>query len=365
MIHILATLLTVRFMTIFSRLPYALSGLRLPLSAAVVALLFGCQPQPQSMFEQQAEADTAESGDTTYTETQTDSNATAVVKPVQAVDTSVPTMDVIRRQAIARQRGCDPKSSECQSFELNVLQFQPEQPWLTSIMWQSIARLLNPQMPLTSQDETAKKTVSILFNQIAYSEQRVTTLPLHQRIDTDLVLSAQEDSQTDMASPKNSDATQTGYLVVRLTDMSTDAERQFAHYVMLDMQTQLQLTLSDILLPHITHQQLLATFQNAKKEWLSTQGIAPDKQDDWPLALSKQWYLDTKGLHMVYQSEELLAGNTQAVDLMVPYNLLDGLINPRYIVGAGMKSDKDKTATETEVEEETEVPTTASVSPAT
>lgn len=337
-------------MTIFSHLSCVL---RLPLSVAMIGLLLGCQPQPKSMFEQQAEAETVETSDTVYTDAQTNGDTTAVVKPLQAVATSAPMIDVVHRQAIARQRGCPADNVDCQSFELNVLRFRPEQPWLTTIMWQSIARILAPEMPLTSQDEAAKKTVSILFNQIAYSEQRVKTLPLHQRIDTDLVLNPQNTGQAETANTQTEAPAHTGYLVVRLTNTDRGAERQFAYYVMLDMQTQLQLTLSDILLPHITNEQLLATFQNAKKEWLSTQGIAAEKQDDWPLALSKQWYLDSQGLHMVYQSEELLAGNTEAVDLMVPYGLIDGLIKPHYIVHA---------ATDKATDNET-VPNTARVSP--
>ena len=341
-----------RFMTIFSRFAHLSYASRLPLSIAVMGLLLGCQPQPKSMFEQQAEFETVESSDPAATDAQTNTDTTAVVKPLQAVDTSAPTIDVVHRQAVARQRGCPADNADCQSFELNVLHFRPEQPWLTTIMWQSIARILAPEMPLTSQDEAAKKTVSILFNQIAYSEQRVKTLPLHQHIDTDLVLNPQSTAQAKAANTQTDAPAHTGYLVIRLTNTDTGAERQFAHYVMLDMQTQLQLTLSDILLPHITHEQLLDTFQDAKKEWLSTQGIAAEKQDDWPLALSKQWYLDSEGLHMVYQSEELLAGNTEAVDLMVPYGLIDGLIKPRYIVHAA--TDK--------VTDNKKAPNTASVS---
>ncbi|GAA0310292.1 hypothetical protein GCM10009129_04420 [Psychrobacter aestuarii] len=316
-------------------------------------MLLGCQPQPDSMFEQQAEADAAELADGTSSAAadsrDAERAATAVVTPVEETDTIAPTINTTHKQAIARQRSCTKAADACQSFELNTLSFRPEQPWLTSIMWQTIARILAPELPLASQDETAKKTISILFNQIAYSEQRVSTLPLQQTIDTDLVLNTYDAERRNIdASANNKVPAQTGYLIVRLTEQDNGLQRQFAHYIMLDMQTQLQLTLSDILLPHITHQKLLATFQNAKKEWLSTQGIAPEQQDDWPLALSKQWYLDAKGLHMVYQSEELLAGNTEAVDLMVPYALLNGMINPRYVVASAADNAARATASVSE-----------------
>lgn len=315
----------------------AVSALLLGISSIIMSgSLSGCQPQPNSMFEQQAEADAANTLDLSdATDGEVAVVAPVAIQPAADINTDM-AIRTIKRQAIAKQPNCDAAMRDCQYFELNVLGFQPEQPWLTSMMWQTIARVMAPETPLASQDETAKKTVLMLFNQIEYSEQVVTTLPMYQRIDTELVLNtpSQSDNQSALAqqSTAANERAETGYLVVRATQHHGQSHRQYVSYVMLDIQKKLQLNVRDILLPHVTTDILLDTFQNAKKDWLTLQGIEQKYHEDWPLQLSRQWYLDAQGLHMVYQSGELLDVETDAVDLMVPYSLLQGLIKPRYIV---------------------------------
>ncbi|WP_435949472.1 DUF3298 domain-containing protein [Psychrobacter sp. DM8] len=297
--------------------------------ALLCMTLLGCKPKPQSMFEQQAEVESAQEIGTTIDET---SHAVAVVEDAHSVISENLTaldIDIIKQQAIARQPDCDTES--CQYFELNIVDFSPKQPWLTSIMWQTIAHVLAPEMPLPSQDEAAKKIVLMLLNQIEYGEGTVSTLPMYQRIDTEVVFNPVSNAPTTIQS------TPTGYLAIRSSVSKDDSQEQF-NYVMLDMQKKLQLNIKDILLSEATPDELLATFQTAKKDWLTLQGVQAQYLDDWPLQLSEQWYLDKKGLHMVYQSSELLEGSTGAVDLLVPYALLQGLIKPNYRVYSNQTS---------------------------
>ena len=309
----------------------AFSSTALALMTAMA--LIACKPQPRSMFEQQAEAEASQ----TSTASAGSDELAAIVAPVvtaSPTDASTHikdvsnTIDISTRQAIAKQRSCKGEKTDCQYFELNVLEFKPEQPWLNDIMWQTIARVMAPETPLASQEEMAKKTVSMLFNQVAYSEQVVPTLPMYQRIDTDLILNTPNDA----INPSDTDKADTGYLVVHATQQHSDNKRHYLSYVMLDMQKKLQLNIGDILLPDVNTDMLLDTFQDAKKQWLTEQGVAPDDIEDWPLALSSQWYLNEEGLHMVYQAGELLDVQTDAVDLIVPYGLLQPLIKPRYVV---------------------------------
>ena len=294
----------------------------------ILAVLLGCKPQPKpkSMFEQQAEVESAKKIDTSE---HLDAD-TAIVDTVEPIDSShslATYIQIIKQQAVARQPNCSEKP--CQYFELNIVDFSPKQPWLTSIMWQTIAHVLAPEMPLTSQDEAAKKIILMLLNQIEYGESTVSTLPMYQRIDTEMIF-----------NPVSSqDSIATGYLFVRSSVSKDDSNEQF-NYVMLDMQKKLQLTIEDILLPEVDQDELLATFQTAKKDWLILQGVKKQYLDEWPLQLSEQWYLDEAGLHMVYQADTLIKASnpsknsTGAVDLLVPYALLQGLIKPSYIVHA-------------------------------
>lgn len=319
--------------------------------------LLGCVPQPQSMFEQQAEADSANEIDSNSSQQMA---IIAPITPATADNTSLTPIHIAKQQSIAQRSNCAPTLSDCQYFELNTLSFNPAQPWLTRIMWQTIARVLAPETPLSSQDETAKNIVSRLFNQIEYSEQMVDTLPMYQRIDTELILNPVLDSHLNKGSAHNNDLSDsktgekvdatlsardsitTGYLVVKSHQRRGVKDQQQLNYVMLDMRKKLQLTIGDILLAQVTTDALLPALETAKRDWLAIQD--DDLQDtdlqnsernhfaDSPLALSKQWYLDAKGLHMVYQSGERLDIKTAAVDLVIPYALLQGLVNPRYIV---------------------------------
>ncbi|MGP4714164.1 MULTISPECIES: hypothetical protein [unclassified Psychrobacter] len=291
--------------------------------ALLCMTLLGCKPKPQSMFERQAEGESAQEIGATINDA-SDTKVAIVddARPTTSKNLATSNIEIIKQQALARQPNCDIKP--CQYFELNIVDFSPKQPWLTSIMWQTIAHVLAPEMPLASQDEAAKKIILMLLNQIEYGEGTVSTLPMYQRIDTEVVFNP----VSDLA---NIDSTPTGYLAIRSSVSKDDSHEQF-NYIMLDMQKKLQLNIEDILLPEATPDELLATFQTAKKDWLTLQGVEAQYLDDWPLQLSEQWYLDKEGLHMVYQSGELLEDNAGAVDLLVPYVLLQKLLKPSYRV---------------------------------
>ena len=227
------------------------SALLLGMVMAVSVVLVGCGHQPKSLFEQQAEAESANE-----IETRTHGGEqVAIVTPATADNASITPIHLIKNQTIAQQPNCDTALRDCQYLELNVLDFNPEQPWLTSIMWQTIARMLAPETPLASQDETAKKTVSMLFNQIEYAEQAVDTLPLYQRIDTTLVLNPVSTKKTTsqplnkqtMSTPNSGKAETyvpitTGYLLIRSNQHRDRPHQQRLNYVMLDMQKTLNLS---------------------------------------------------------------------------------------------------------------------------
>ncbi|WP_352339033.1 hypothetical protein [Psychrobacter sp. 16-MNA-CIBAN-0192] len=305
------------------------------ISMIAVATLIGCQPPP---VEPSAPA-------IQDMKTPPHTEVPVIIESMSAPNyiepASIAAINIANQQTIAQQPHCDAVQSHCQYFELNVLIFTPEQPWLTTIMWQTIARVIAPETPLASQGEAAKKTVLKLFKQVEYAEQVVDTLPLYQRIDSTLVLNSAHNSSV-----------ATGYLRIRATQQRdsqlTDSVRQNSKnqeqlsYVMLDMQKKLRLTISDILLPNITTAQLMQVFKPAKQSWVKAKGNQPNNQylagaeqnymTDWEIPLARQWYLDNKGLHMVYQSGELLAMQTEVVDMVVPYSALYGLIQPHYIV---------------------------------
>lgn len=287
--------------------------------------LLGCKPQPKSLFEQQAETVSANEIQASDIEISDERALVTDAKLITSENASTAPIQIIKQKAVARQPNCDSNLKSCQYFELNILDFSPKQPWLTSIMWQTIVRVIAPEVPLVSQDETAKKAVLMLLNQIEYGDTVARSLPMYQRIETEVVF-----------NPIDPDATQstaTGYLAVR-SSQQRSSDRQHLNYVMLDMQKKLQLTIEDVLLPEVEVSELLMRFQNAKKEWLILQGVEAQYLEDWPLHISKEWYLSEQGLHMVYQSGELLKSNTDAVDLIVPYLLLEDLIKPNYIVGS-------------------------------
>jgi len=331
MVKIIAKIMETRFY----KLPCGMSPLILSMLLVISSSgLLSCEQQPQSMFERQANTDSAidivDNDDTNNDDNPNPAVAVvASVTPVTPSDSknsnSATRIQANKQQAVARQPNCRSLQARCQYFELNILEFSPAQPWLTSIMWQTIARALAPETPLAGQDEIAKRTVSILFSQIEYGTKAVESLPMYQRIDTELVLNP-------AVGDPSIDSPDTAYLTVRANQHRSDSRQQQVTYVMLDMQKKLQLTIEDILLPEVSTNELLLTFQTAKKEWLALQDVEQQYHEDWPLHLSRQWYLDQQGLHMVYQSGELLTAKTGAVDLMVPYALLQELIKPRYIV---------------------------------
>lgn len=294
--------------------------------------LSGCDQQPKSMFEQQADSESAPK--TTQIITDDSLLVTPGTTADSAVDegSSLPAIVNVKAnklQAIANQPNCDSSEKVCQYFELNVLEFTPEQPWLTSIMWKTIAQVIAPETPLASQDQTAKNTILMLLKQVEYGDQVVSTLPLYERIDTELILHPIGTKDI------HSDTVVTGYLLVRST-IELGSTHQYLNYVMLDMQKKLQLTIEDILLPQVNIDSLLISIQNAKQNWLASKGFTKDKlksdRHNLSSPLSQQWYLDEQGLHIVYQSGELVDTYTDAVDLVVPYKLLVDIIVPSYIV---------------------------------
>lgn len=312
------------------------------------SMLLGCAPQPKSLFEQQAEAQAAnEIGANTKIGQQTSSDA--IISPDNADSKQVIAIDISKQQAVARQPNCDPQQSRCQYLELNVLDFTPTQPWLESIMWQTLARVLSPETPFNSQQQVAKDSILAILKQTEFTNGGVKSQPNYQRIDTELTLNESNNSSnpnstntatnTDKeASIKQTNEVITGYLLVESTQhRGTNHQRWQRNYVMLDMQKKLQLTIEDILLPKVTTAELLLAFQPAKKQWLAKQGIEQQYLEEWPLPLSKQWYLNHQGLHLVYQSGELLNTELTAVDLMVPYSQLQDIVKPNYIVTSSVK----------------------------
>ena len=318
----------------------------LALSMLIIAMggLLSCEQQPKSIFEQQAESKSTE-------ELAIDEENKVLIAPVETaastnnnvnsnannstntnVTDTLERQDVIKinkQQAIARQPNCDASKKSCQYFELNVLKFIPEQPWLTSIMWKTIAQVLVPEAPLASQDQAAKNKILMLLKQVEYADNETNTLPMYGRIDTELVLHPITNSDTNKQGAPTTMAT--GYLLVRSTE-ERGSSTQHLNYVMLDVEKKLQLTIEDILVAKDSKDQLLTSLQKARKDWLVSKGMVETDGDKRLLQLSSQWYLDEQGLHMVYRSGELIKAQTHTVDLIVPYRLLIGLIKPSYVV---------------------------------
>lgn len=305
----------------------------LALSVLIIAMsgLLSCEQPPKSMFEQQAESKSAE-------ELSIDEDDKVLVAPVDTAasannnvnsNANSSVIKINKQQAIARQPNCDASKKSCQYFELNVLKFIPEQPWLTSIMWKTIAQVLVPEAPLASQDQAAKNKILMLLKQVEYADNETNTLPMYGRIDTELVLHPITNSDTNKQGAPTTMAT--GYLLVRSTE-ERGSSTQHLNYVMLDVEKKLQLTIEDILVAKDSKDQLLISLQKARKNWLVSKGMVETDVDKRPLQLSSQWYLDEQGLHMFYHSGELIKAQTHTVDLIVPYRLLTGLIKPSYVV---------------------------------
>lgn len=300
--------------------------------------LLSCAPQPKSMFEQKAEADAANKIEIA-TPSKIDDQVALDPSIVASTsdDEQLLSIDIGKQQAIARQPDCDRQVQTCQYLELNILKFTPDQPWLTGIMWQTIARVLSPKLPFTSQEQVAKDSIAAILKQIEFTNQGVSSQPLYQRIDTELVLNQNAKN----APNTGTDHILTGYLLVKSTQHPEHKQQQF-DYVMLDIHKKLQLNIEDILLPTVTSEQLLLALQTAKREWLSQKGVENQYLQDWPLALSKQWYLDERGLHMIYQGGALLNTELEAVDLLVATEQLTALAKPSYIIGSKKSLSDEK-----------------------
>ncbi len=318
-----------------------------PLFIAVAvssSVLLGCAPQAESMFEQQAEAEAAnEIGANIKIEKREASESVPVADSVASQQAL--SIDISKQQTIARQPECDPQQATCQYLELNTLRFTPAQPWLSAIMWQTISRVLSPDTPFASQQQVAKDTVASVLKQIEFSSEGVSSQPSYQRINTDLTVNehgaAISAGDNAKATSDNANAASnnkvTGYLLVEATEHRGANHQQWQlNYIMLDMQKKLQLTLEDILLPNADIDKLLMAFQAPKKQWLSEQGIEQQYLEAWPLPLAKQWYIDQQGLHLVYQSGELLNNKPNTVDLVVAFSQLQGIVKPDYMVASSL-----------------------------
>ncbi|WP_201601510.1 hypothetical protein [Psychrobacter submarinus] len=289
-------------------------------------VLLGCAPQPESMFEQQAEEEAANEigAHSTIQNYELSKPSTSSALDKTGHKQALP-INVSKQQTIARQPNCNGQQTRCQYLELNTLAFTPPQPWLTNIMWQTVARALSPDAPFISQQQVARDSVSALLKQIEFHSAGVSSQPKYQRIDTDLILN--------QGLSADSNEVMTGYLLVESTQQRSEGHQQgHRDYVMLDMQKKLQLTVEDVLLADADTQKLLSTFNTIKKQWLAEQGVEQQYLEEWPLPLSEQWYIDQQGLHLVYQSGELLNTQLQPVDFVVPFTQLQGIVKPNYMV---------------------------------
>ena len=306
-------------------------------------VLLGCAPQPESMFEQQAEEEAANEIGAHSTIQNYELSKPSTSSAANALDKTghkqaLP-INISKQQTIARQPNCNGQQTRCQYLELNTLAFTPPQPWLTNIMWQTVARALSPDAPFISQQQVARDSVSALLKQIEFRSEGVSSQPKYQRIDTDLILnqglsadSVAASNSSNMDSHMNNEV-MTGYLLVESTQQrSEDHQQGHRDYIMLDMQKKLQLTIEDVLLADADTQKLLSTFNTIKKQWLAEQGVEQQYLEEWPLPLSEQWYIDQQGLHLVYQSGELLNTQLQPVDFVVPFTQLQGIVKPSYMV---------------------------------
>jgi hypothetical protein len=306
-------------------------------------VLLGCAPQPESMFEQKAEEEAANEIGAHSTIQNYELSKPSTSSAANALDKTghkqaLP-INISKQQTIARQPNCNAQQTSCQYLEINTLAFTPPQPWLANIMWQTVARTLSPDTPFISQQQVARDSVSALLKQIEFRSEGVSSQPKYQRIDTDLVLnqglsadSVAASNGSNMDSHMNNEV-MTGYLLVESTQQrSEDHQQGHRDYVMLDMQKKLQLTVEDVLLADADTQKLLSTFNTIKKQWLAEQGVEQQYLEEWPLPLSEQWYIDQQGLHLVYQSGELLNTQLQPVDFVVPFTQLQGIVKPSYMV---------------------------------
>lgn len=321
----------------------ALAAFILPACILISAGLTGCSPSPKSMFEQQAEEQTKDQSKEQKKEQKKEQNEEPAFDnqdPMQALDkeplsdianqsvSPLSAVTIYRRQAIARQPNCDDAAADCQYLELNTLSFDPDLPWLTHILWPNLARLLDPTMPLVAEEDSAKKAILKLFNQIAYGDQVVATRPLFQRLDTDLVI-----------NPTSKQGVSTGYLKLGLSQQRSGRLHEKERLIMLDLTKELQLNLKDVLEPNIDQSELLAKFVPAKLNWLSDHGIDAKGLAAWPVD-TDQWYLDENGLHLLFSAEDLSAitltsiSTAQSADLTVPFSNLNGIIKPEFIISS-------------------------------
>ena len=219
--------------------------------------------------------------------------------------------------------------SPCIEFELNTLDFSPSQPWLTDIMWQTIAHQAVPDKTMSTESGAAKIAVRMMLRQIRGLQTSAINLPIYQYINTEFAIN------------KN----QTGYLKIDSVQQRYEhsPKLNYTYYKMVDLSQQKQLALSDVLQPGHTQEELLMLLQQIPKA--SQSRLVPI--DHLPIDLPAQWYMDDLGLHLLYQPGEIIQQTfderthkaldtnnlDEIIELVVPYAVINSMLKPQYQVG--------------------------------
>ncbi|WP_230655945.1 hypothetical protein [Psychrobacter sp. I-STPA10] len=228
--------------------------------------------------------------------------------------------------------------SPCIKFELNTLDFSPSQPWLSNIMWQTIAYQAVPDKTLSSEGGSAKIAVRMMLRQIKGLQTSAINLPIYQYINTEFAINKND----------------TGYLKIDSVQQRFEHSPRlnYIYYKMVDMSQQRQLTLSDILDKNYNKEALLALLQRIPKA--SQSGLEPVYH--LPVDLPAQWYMDDLGLHLLYQPGEMIEQTldiyhtdkvldnnnlNEIIELVVPYEVINNMLKPQYQVGKGINVNID------------------------
>lgn len=218
----------------------------------------------------------------------------------------------------------------CIKFELNTLDFSPEQPWLSDIMWQTIAHQIVLDKSLSNEGGTAKVAVRMMLRQIRGIKSSAINLPSYQYINTQFT----------------ANDNQTGYLTVSSLQQRFEHSPilKYTYYQMVDVNTQKQLTLNNILSKKYSKEALLMLLQQSPKITASGAEVV----DYIPIDLPVQWYLDDIGLHLLYQPGEMIEeamldtddgmimdnnNLDKIIELIVPSETVNPLLKPEYQMG--------------------------------
>lgn len=216
--------------------------------------------------------------------------------------------------------------SACVEFELNSLDFSPVQPWLSDIMWQTIAHQVVPDKTLSNEGGTAKIAVRMVLRQIRGLQSPALNLPIYQYINTEF----------------NGNKNQTGYLKIDSIQQRYEhsPKLKYSYYKMVDIADKKQLSFNDILNPKYNKETLLMLLQQMPKASQSESELIYHL----PIDLPAQWYMDDAGLHLLYQPGEMIeeALDIQAtrtennnnlnriIEMVVPYEIINIILKPQY-----------------------------------